>query len=344
MPSNNCKHSHKEHHHHKKNHKKVKITISVTNICTNGPIVVPDILPSPLTLPIKAVYIGYKNITAATIADTIKTAADYGYNLIVLAFWIDPDIGVDPYSAMDFWSKLSNTDKQSTLDYIHAKNAKLIASLGGSSYTKYPANGGSVYGTAGAQFAKNNLLDGVDFDMENFTNTFGTPSGLDKSQTIQWLTDATNAARAILGADAIISNAPQSPYFNVEFANGYFDFYMQPVTPPIDFFLCQFYNQGNTYNTYETQMINCDNFHPNTAVAQLISRGIPTTKIVVGRLMIASDGDPSGYVGPDVIGQWVKQAATDPNVYYWNTGISTWQWNGNDISKNWIDTIYPASS
>lgn len=43
-------------------------------------------------------------------------------------------------------------------------------------------------------------LDGVDFDMENLISPgFTTPSGMSKSQTIAWLTDATKAAKSVLG-------------------------------------------------------------------------------------------------------------------------------------------------
>ena len=37
--------------------------------------------------------------------------------------------------------------------------------------------------------------------------------GLNTAQTVQWVVDATNAARNILGPNAIITHAPQTPYF-----------------------------------------------------------------------------------------------------------------------------------
>jgi len=298
-----------------------------------------------LTNPLKAIYVGYSDINLNNFTQTIKSIVDYGYNLIILAFWIDPSIGTDPYSAAYYWSLLNSADKQSTLDYVHEHNAKIIVSSGGSSYAAYPLNGGSDYGTGAANFALTNQLDGVDFDMENFTNTFGTLSGLTKTQTIQWLTDATNAARSILGSDAIITHAPQSPYFNIEFANGYYDFYMQTPRPSIDYFLIQYYNQGATYLDYQTQFINDDNYHPDTAVAQLISRGLPKEIIIVGKLMQSTDGQSASWVSPQIIAQWVVQAANDSNAYNWTTGISTWQYHatGSPNAQTWIQTIYPNS-
>lgn len=308
--------------------------------------------PAKIVAPIKAVYLGYSDLNPNDFGTTVRQAVDYGYNLILLAFWIRESTGVDPYSAAYYWSLLSPSTQQSVVEYAHSKGANIIVSVGGSSYgngsipTDYTLGGGAAYGTAAANFALENNLDGIDLDMENFTNTFGTYSGMTKEQSIAWLTDATYAARNVLGSGAIITHAPQSPYFNVEFANGYFDFFVQLPTPkPINYLLIQYYNQGATYLDYVSQMINNDNFHPGTAVAQLITRGIPKEFIVVGKLMQPSDGDPNSWVSPQEIGQWVEKAKTDADVYNWNTGISTWQWHtqGNPNAQSWISTIYPAT-
>jgi hypothetical protein len=40
-------------------------------------------------------------------------------------------------------------------------------------------------------------------------------TGLNTTQTIQWVADATNAARGILGTNKIITHAPQPPYFGI---------------------------------------------------------------------------------------------------------------------------------
>jgi len=195
---------------------------------------------------------------------------------------------------------------------------------------------------------KKNNLDGIDFNMENLIfKTFGTNSHMDKDQTIDWLVDATKKARDILGLDAIITHSPQSPYFNeLEFLSGYLDFYKK-VGNTIDYFLIQYYNQGDTYLTYKSQFIeNEDRKHPGTAVKELIDRGIPKEIIIVGKAMQKHDAKEESLVDPKVIHDWVVKAKDDPDVYQWNTGISTWQWHtkgdpGEPVAKTWINTIYP---
>jgi len=71
---------------------------------------------------------------------------------------------------------------------------------------------GTAYGTMVAQWAKNNLLDGVDFDMEQFSIPMVAGS-LTAQQTIQWLVDLSTAAKSVLGSSGIVSHAPQAPYF-----------------------------------------------------------------------------------------------------------------------------------
>ena len=213
-----------------------------------------------------AVSPGYQDLTTAgSFEQTLINAIDYGYNLLVLAFWLDPGHGADPSSAASRWSQLPPAQQADIMLYAHSNGAKIIVSAGGSTFTDYQVTGpnsGTGFGSGAANFAKTHQLDGVDFDMENFVSpNFTTPSLLTKSQSIQWLTDATSSARAILGETALITHAPQSPYFSTpEFAQGYLDFYLQTPTPSVDLFLIQYYNQGATYLTYDSQLVNNDNF------------------------------------------------------------------------------------
>ena len=100
-----------------------------------------------------------------------------------------------------------------------------------------------------ARWVVQNNLDGMDFDLENFGSEFGfggispllssptsplfisftyvsfsslflfslpfflLPLGLSTTQMVQWVADATNGARGILGSSRIITHAPQPPYF-----------------------------------------------------------------------------------------------------------------------------------
>src|SRR6185437_4895609 len=86
--------------------------------------------------PVKAVYLGYSDVS--DIKATVTQALDViGYNLIVLAFWLNPEVGVDPYSAAYYWSKLSDADKTSLTGLALSKNARIIVSAGGSTYNNY---------------------------------------------------------------------------------------------------------------------------------------------------------------------------------------------------------------
>ena len=38
-------------------------------------------------------------------------------------------------------------------------------------------------------------------------------AGMTTAETIQWVADATNAARNVLGSTALVTHAPQPPYF-----------------------------------------------------------------------------------------------------------------------------------
>jgi hypothetical protein len=294
-------------------------------------------MPSPL----KAVYVGYSNVS--NIDGIVREATDAGFNLIVLAFYMGPETGTDPYSAAWYWQQLSTDQRKAAMKYANERGARVIVSAGGAGYTSYPANGAAAFGSGAAQFALLHDLDGVDMDFENFTTAFGTPSGLNKAQTIQWLTDATAAARELLGVERLITHAPQSPYWNVEFAYGYLDWWLSGGNELTTAILMQYYNQGSgAYPTYESQFVS-NNFHPGTAVAQLISAGVAGNKIVVGKLTQPGDGDPATWIDPATLGTWFQQAATDTRTGNWATGVSTWQWHasGSPTSLQFLSAVYP---
>ena len=110
--------------------------------------------------------------------------------------------------------------------------------------------------------------------LSRFSFAYLILSAMSTTQTVQWVVDATNAARSIIGTSKIITHAPQPPYFgmfssthplfpsrsflqlvltiragNYGWADGYGKIY--DLAPHIDFFLVQFYNNGPT-TSYET--------------------------------------------------------------------------------------------
>jgi Glycosyl hydrolases family 18 len=311
-----------------------------------GPMIPKHLLGT--TVPFKAVYIGYAAGVSAIDA-TVEAAASAGFNLIILAFWMGPGVGADPYSALWYWQQLSQGARNAAITFVHNLGARVMLSAGGAGYTAYPHDGAAAFGQGAANLALGLGLDGVDFDMENLTNAFGTPSGLDKAQTIQWLTDATSAAASILGGSRIVTHAPQAPYFNQEFAYGYLQFMLQSTSNQI-YAAVQYYNQGGAapggaYGTYDEQFIANPNYHPGTAIAELVAAGLPVEKLIIGRLTQPGDGDPNTWISPSTLGQWFAEAATDPQTNNWMTGFSTWQWHqngdGTPSSPAFLAAVYP---
>lgn len=65
----------------------------------------------------------------------------------------------------------------------------------------------------------------------------------------------------------------------------------------IDFYNVQFYNQGDTrYDSYEELFLKATGTFSGTSVQELINRGIPAKKIVMGKPATMADVMNSGYV------------------------------------------------
>jgi len=253
--------------------------------------------------------------------------ADAGYNLILLAFHVSGR----PQYASSVWQGLGATTQKTVATYIHNKGGRIVVSAGGAEDVPYGSTSGTAYGTAVANFAKSNNLDGVDFDLENFGGNFAT-AGMSTSQTVQWVADATNAARNILGANAIITHAPQTPYFgaNHGFGDGYTKIYK--LAPSINFLLVQFYNNDGGLTSFSSI------FSSDTggAVIEIANAGIPLNKIVVGKPVNSDDG--SGWVAPATLHSYFQQAQSQ---YGWTGGVMGWAWHDQTTNTNWIKGIYP---
>jgi len=244
------------------------------------------------------------------------------------------------------WGGIGASDQQQAVQYAHNKNAIVIVSAGGSTESPYSSMSGSQYGSNVANWAVQNNLDGVDFDMENFQPPL-VASGLSPQQTIQWLADAVNTARSILGDSRVITGAPQAPYFGgigggtnpwTGTTGGYTAVYQASQTT--DWYNIQFYNQGATcyvdYNGLFKDSSSCPPF-PGTSVAEIAAYGIPLDKIVVGKYVTQGDAS-NGWVDPGTLGQYFQQASSDIG---WNAGVMGWVWNDPNTNANWINAIYP---
>jgi len=264
----------------------------------------------------------------------IESMVNAGFNYILLAFHVS---GTPKYAAST-WGGLGGSAQQSAVSYAHSHGARVVVSAEGSEDAPYWKSSGASYGTTVANWAKANNLDGVDFDLENIGGGFtysGNGANLDTAQMVQWIADATNNARSILGASAIISHAPQPPYFGVNhgWANGYPQVYQ--AAPSINYLLVQYYNNDdppgvNTYN----QIFVSDN---GGAVEEIVGEGIPLGKIVVGKPVESGDAD-SGYISASTFHSIVAEAQSSLG---WNSGVMGWVWHDPTTNGDWISTIYP---
>jgi len=276
--------------------------------------------------PLKALYID-EGINWNDPSTTFRSVVDSGYNLIILAF----SVSGKSYDAAAAWEQLSGTVQNATIEYAHGKGARITVSAGGSTDSPYNAFTGSAYGTTVANWAKARYLDGVDFDLENFGSGF-TAGSHNTADSIQWVVSATNSARSVLGSSAIITHAPQPPYFGKN--NGFSDAYTQiyKAAPSIDFLLVQYYNNGPA-----TTYANIFTSAGGGAVSEIASYGIPLSKLVVGKPVNANDAG-QGYISASAIHSIFTQAQSQLG---WNAGVMGWEWHDPATNSNWIKTIYP---
>ena len=275
--------------------------------------------------PLKSIYVDI-GINWSDPASTFRTIVDAGYNLVILAFLVSGTT----YDAAAAWAQMSNQAQIDTVNYAHARNAKIIVAAGGSTDTPYNSWTGSAYGTNCANWANSHNLDGCDFDLENFGSGF-TAGSLGVEASISWVVDCTNSARNVLGSSKIITHAPQPPYFgpNNGFSNAYVRIYQR--APSIDFLLVQYYNNGPT-TTYNDIFVSAN----GGAVSEIMSQGVPGSKIVVGKPVNSGDAG-SGWISASTINSIFTQARNNLN---WNSGIMGWQWHDYNTNFNWIDTIF----
>lgn len=105
------------------------------------------------------------------------------------------------------------------------------------------------------------------------------------------------------------------------------------VGSTIDFYNVQFYNQGNTkYDTFDGLFIQSGSVFSGTALNEIIKRGIPSKKLVIGKPVTQADAANTGLVSHTDLGKWIAQAYTQ---YKWYAGVMYWQYVS-DIGGNAI--------
>lgn len=113
-----------------------------------------------------------------------------------------------------------------------------------------------------------------------------------------------------------ISHAPQPPYFTDSYLNIYMTLYEQ-YKESFDFYNIQYYNNGPS-QTFDQIFIESDETTtPQTAVLQLIQRGLDPSYIVVGKPSEPSQGTAGGYVDLPTLSSFFQQAYTTPSLQQW---------------------------
>lgn len=142
----------------------------------------------------------------------------------------------------------------------------------------------------------------------------------------QWLIDFTTALRSKI-PNHIVSHCPQAPYFKEEYYQhgGYITVNKQ-VGNLINFYLIQFYNQGDSqYNTYEELFTKATGTKFNgTSLSEINARGVPLQKLIVVKPITSSDATNTGWMSGADLGAAVVKAYNDLG---WYGGVGHWQYS-----------------
>ncbi len=256
-------------------------------------------------------------------------APAHKYNYICLTFWT---YGGGPLDIAKMWNNpttyigkstfgATDVEIRTNLKKIYNDNGiKLMVSAFGA--TEQPTSAGYDATDCAkklADYVSKNDLDGVDIDWED-TAAFQRGTGED------WLITFTTVLRSLL-PNAIITHAPQAPYFvgtSHYPKNGYLKV-NSAVGSMIQFYNVQFYNQDTSpYNTANTLFNASGGWAPGTSVNEIISKGVPSNKIVVGKPATTADAAPGSYMSASSI-----SSALVANHKYngWQAGVMFWQYS-----------------
>jgi len=272
-------------------------------------------------------------------------AHNSSYNVINLSFWLTAgcaDVALVWADAFKYvssdnpWGGSTQAVQAAWLQLYHKRGIKVLVSAFGS--TEFPTSSGVdpvKCGTDLANFVKTNQLDGVDLDWED-------NAAMEAGKGEAWLISITKTLRNLLPKSQgyIISHAPQAPYFmgTSKYPNGGYLTIDKAVGDMIDFYNIQFYNQGtSTYDTYNTLFKESNGWATGTSVEELVAKGIPLSRIVIGKPVTTGDADNTGYVQVDTL-QGIFRTGRGSG---WSSGFMGWQYKS-DTDGSWSDKLASA--
>jgi len=164
---------------------------------------------------------------------------------------------------------------------------------------------------------------------------------------IPWAVDATFAARVMFDSQGTavplrtISHAPLGPYLATWAGpeRGYVEIYNR-ASEAIDYLFIQYYNQGEgVYDSYEEIFSSAGGatLVSGSSVAELRDAGIPSSKIVVGKYILATDGS-NGWVAAADLADWIAAARQGPAGFA--GGIGGWQYHTDTADfDTWVEVV-----
>jgi chitinase len=183
--------------------------------------------------------------------------------------------------------------------------------------------------TSLGNFVLNNNLDGADIDYED---NAAMNNGIGEA----WLIAFTKQLRSMIPG-YIITHAPQAPYFCKEcYINGAYATVHEQVGNLIDFYNIQFYNQGqDSYNNFTNLFEVSGGPFNGTSVMELVQRGIPLNKIVIGKPVTPADASNTGWISATDLNSIFNQGQAK---YGWYTGLMIWQFPS-DATGSFVSTV-----
>ena len=322
---------------------------------------------SGLTLPVYAVYVNTLNQWwGDAVAAEIGATNPRGYNTILLAFWIPNQDGTsNPVDAAVVWAQpdrffdIQNSQfgtvpeqiRTNLVNEYHKNGVKiLVSAFGGTSFPTSQGIPARACGENLAQFVIDMQLDGVDLDYED-------NAAMEAGTAVPWLIEMTDAMVKkfkATGRKYIMTNAPQAPYFvDDRYPMNYVAFHQSVLSDGttvgdyMDSYLVQFYNQGSSmYSTYDSLFVTSDGFFKGTSVSEIAAKGIPSSKIAVGKPITQADAANTGFVPVTELASIIDTARQPGNVWANGRdvgGVMGWRFQS-DRDGAWISSLQVATA
>ena len=336
-----------------------------------SPSVTPSIVPgvnqgTGLTQPVYAVYVNTLNQWwGDVVAAEIGATNPRGYNTILLAFWIPNQDGTsNPVDAAVVWAQpdrffnVQNSQfgtvpeqiRTNLINEYHKNGVKiLVSAFGGTSFPTTQGVPAKACGENLAQFVIDMQLDGVDLDYED-------NAAMEAGTAVPWLIEMTDAMVMkfkATGKKYIMTNAPQAPYFiDGRYPMNYVAFHKSVLSDGtevgdyMDSYLVQFYNQGSsTYSSYTSLFVTSDGWSVGTSVSEIAAKGIPLSKIAVGKPITQADAANTGFVPVTDLAS-IIDTARQPGEVWANGrdvgGVMGWRFQS-DRDGTWISQLQVAT-